>query len=133
MRQQAWVQAERKAAQNSAPVWLYEVEWATPVEGGKWRSPHSLELAFVFDNVAKSEAMVGTGSAPQALADQMSAAWLAFAKSGNPNTPAIPQWPAFKPAERATMVFDVKSKVVNDFRGDERTLLASLPLYRVNR
>ncbi len=133
VRQQAWVQAERKAAQNSAPVWLYEVEWATPVEGGKWRSPHSLELAFVFDNVAKSEAMVGTGSAPQALADQMSAAWLAFAKSGNPNTPAIPQWPAFKPAERATMVFDVKSKVVNDFRGDERTLLASLPLYRVNR
>ena len=31
------------------------------------------------------------------------------------------------------MVFDVTSKVVNDFRGDERTLLASLPLYRVSR
>lgn len=133
VRQQAWTQAERKAAQNAGPVWLYEVDWATPVEDGKWRSPHSLELAFVFDNVSVSEAMVGTGSDPQALADQMSAAWLAFAKSGNPNNPAIPNWPAFKPADRATMVFDVKSKVVNDFRKDERVLLASLPLYRVSR
>lgn len=133
VRQQAWTQAERKAAQNAAPVWLYEVDWATPVDGGKWRSPHSLELAFVFDNVAKSEAMVGTGPDPQALADQMSAAWLAFARTGNPNTPVLPNWPAFKPADRATMVFDVKSRVVNDFRGDERTLLGSVPVYRVNR
>ena len=133
VRQQAWTQAERKAAQNAAPVWLYEVDWTTPVDGGKWRSPHSLELAFVFDNVAKSEAMVGTGPEPQALADQMSAAWLAFARSGNPHTPSLPTWPAFKPTDRATMVFDVKSKVVNDFRGDERTLLASVPAYRVNR
>ena len=127
VRQQAWTQAERKVAQNGAPVWLYEVDWATPVEDGKWRSPHSLELAFVFDNVAKSAAMVGTGAAPQALADQMSAAWLAFARSGNPG------WAPFKVPERATMVFDVKSRVVNDFRGEERTLLAGLPMYRVNR
>jgi para-nitrobenzyl esterase len=133
VRQQAWTQAERKAAQNGAPVYLYELTWATPVEGGKWRSPHSLDLAFVFDNVAKSEAMVGSGPDPQALADQMSAAWLAFARAGNPATPSLPSWPAFKPAERATMQFDVKAKLVNDLHGDERMLLASLPLYRVSR
>jgi len=127
VRQQAWIQAERKAAQNGGAVWLYEVDWATPVEGGKWRSPHSLELAFVFDNVAKSEAMVGTGAAPQAMADRMSTAWLAFARTGNPG------WAPFKPADRATMVFDTTSRVVNDFRGDERAVLASLPVYRVNR
>ena len=133
VRQQAWAQAERKAAQGAAPVWLYEVDWATPVEGGKWRSPHSLELAFVFDNVAVSSAMVGTGPEPQLLADQMSAAWLSFAHSGNPNGGGRVNWLPFKLPERATMVFDVTSKVVSDFRGDERTLLASLPLYRVSR
>lgn len=132
VRQQAWAQAERKAAQNAAPVWLYELEWETPVEGGKWKSPHSLDLAFVFDNVAKSESMVGHGTEPRALADQMSAAWLAFARTGNPNNKASPQWAPFKPPERATMVFDVKSRVENDFRGDERQLLAALPLYRVS-
>jgi para-nitrobenzyl esterase len=131
VRQQAWAQAERKAAQGGAPVWLYELDWATPVDGGKWGSPHSLDLAFVFDNVAKSEAMVGSGSDPQSLADQMSAAWIAFARSGNPD--AGTAWTPFSLTQRATMVFNTTSRVVNDFRGDERALLASLPLYKVTR
>jgi para-nitrobenzyl esterase len=133
VRQQAWAQAERKAAQGGAPVWLYELDWATPIDGGKWGSPHSLDLAFVFDNVAKSEAMVGTGPAPQLLADQMSAAWIAFAHTGNPNAEGLPKWPAFTAAEWATMVFDTTSRVANDFRGDERGVLAALPMYRVTR
>jgi para-nitrobenzyl esterase len=133
VRQQAWAQAERKAAQGGAPVWLYELDWKTPVDGGKWGSPHSLDVAFVFDNVARSEAMVGTGPEPQLLADQMSAAWIAFAKTGNPDNSAIPKWPPFSPATRATMVFDKEPRVVNDFRGDERTLLAPLPMVKVAR
>jgi para-nitrobenzyl esterase len=133
VRQQAWAQAERKAAQGGAPVWLYELDWATPVDGGKWESPHALDLAFVFDNVAMSEAMVGTGPAPQKLADQMASAWITFARSGNPTTGAAPKWPPFTATERATMVFDTTPRVEKDFRGAERTLLASLPLYRVSR
>jgi para-nitrobenzyl esterase len=133
VRQQAWAQAERKAAQGGAPVWLYELDWASPVDGGKWGSPHSLDLAFVFDNVAKSEAMVGGGAEPQRLADQMSSAWIAFARTGNPNNSAVPAWAPFSPGVRATMVFNTTPRVVNDFRGDERALLGSLPVYRVNR
>ena len=133
VRQQAWLQAERKAAQNAAAVWLYELDWQTPVDGGKWKSPHSLDLAFVFDNVARSKSMVGEGGEQRLLAEQMSAAWIAFARTGNPNTKALPQWPPFRAAERATMVFDAKTRVTNDFRGDERELLASLPVYRVVR
>jgi para-nitrobenzyl esterase len=125
MREGAWQQAERKAAQQAAPAWFYELDWTTPVDGGKWGSPHSLDLAMVFDNVALSASMVGTGPQAQAVADQMSAAWLAFARAGDPNNPRIPAWPAYA-AERATMVFDATSRVVNDFRGDERTLLAGL-------
>lgn len=126
MREGAWWQAERKAAQNDAPVWLYELDWTTPVDGGKWGSPHSLDLAMVFDNVALSASMVGTGPQAQAVADQMSGAWLAFARGGHPNTALAPQWPAYRLADRATMVFDVRSRIVSDFRGDERSLLAGL-------
>jgi para-nitrobenzyl esterase len=133
VRQQTWTQAERKAAQNAAPVWLYELDWRTPVDGGKWRSPNSLDLALVFDNAAKSESMVGSGDEPRALAEQMSAAWLAFARTGNPNNKTSPQWAQFRLPDRTTLVFDVKSRAVNDFRGEERQLLASLPAYRVNR
>ena len=102
VRQQAWIQAERKAAQNAASVWLYELDWPTQVDGGKWRSPHSLDLAFMFDNVDKSESMVGHGDEQRALAQQMSAAWLAFARTGNPNNKLSPQWPAFRVPERMT-------------------------------
>lgn len=127
MRLGAWQQTGRKAAQGGAPVWLYEVDWRTPVGGGKWKTPHSVELAFVFDNVAKSASMVGTGAEPQTLADQMSACWLAFARSGNPDNAAVPHWPPYTEGDRATMVFDVTSRVVNDHRGAERKLLAALP------
>jgi para-nitrobenzyl esterase len=125
-RRGAWQQADRKAAQNAAPVYLYELDWHTPADAGKWQSPHSLELALVFDNVAVSEAMVGTGPDAQKLSDQMSAAWLAFARTGNPNASAIPMWPPYTVKNRETMVFDVKSEVINGFRDDERKVLADL-------
>jgi para-nitrobenzyl esterase len=124
-RKGAWIQAGLKAAQNAAPVYLYELDWQTPVDGGKWHSPHSLDLALVFDNVAKSASMVGTGPEPQRVADRMSNAWLAFARTGDPATPELP-WPAWQPDRRTTMVFDTESRVVNGFRDDERALLASL-------
>jgi para-nitrobenzyl esterase len=125
-RRGAWQQADRKAAQNAAPVYLYELDWHTPVDGGRWKSPHSLCLAMVFDNVAKSEAMVGNGPEAQKVADQMSAAWLAFARTGNPNARGVPDWPPYTTKDRATMVFDIESKVVNAFREDERKALAEL-------
>ena len=121
----AWTQAGLRAAQNAAPVYLYELDWQTPVDDGKWHSPHSLDLALVFDNVAKSASMVGTGPDPQRVADRMSSPWIAFARTGDPATPEL-HWPAWQPDSRATMVFDAEFHVVNGFRDDERTLLAGL-------
>jgi para-nitrobenzyl esterase len=83
--------------------------------------------------MAVSEAMVGTGPAPRKLTDQMASAWLAFARSGNPNAEAVPKRPPFTATERATTVFDTAPRIENDFRGAERALLASLPLHRVSR
>jgi para-nitrobenzyl esterase len=114
-------QAELKSKQGAAPAFLYQLDWETPVDGGKWKSPHALEIGMVFDNVAKSGSMSGTGAEAQKVADQMSAAWLAFAKTGNPG------WPAYDATRRATMVFNVNSKVVDDPNRDERLLLAKLP------
>ena len=124
-RKGAWTQADLKARQNAGPVYLYELDWQTPVEGGKWHSPHSLDLALVFDNVAKSASMVGSGPEPRRVAERMSSAWLAFARTGDPSTEELP-WPAWRPNSRATMVFDTESRVVNGFRDEERVLLAGM-------
>ena len=44
----AITQAERKAAQGKAPVYMYLFAWETPVEGGKRHSPHTVELPVRF-------------------------------------------------------------------------------------
>jgi para-nitrobenzyl esterase len=114
-------EAERKAKQGDAPVWMYRLDWGTPVGG--YRAGHSLETVFVFDTVEDNRDFVGPGPAPQVLATQMSAAWAAFARRGDPNTGAIPAWPAFDLAQRATMAFDVHSHVENDPFAAARAIL----------
>jgi para-nitrobenzyl esterase len=109
--------AERKAAQKAAPVWMYMLTWETPVSRGRLRCPHALEIPLVFDNVEKARNFVGRGDEPQAVADQMSEAWLAFARAGDPG------WPAYDAATRATKLFDVESKVVNDPLPEVRKVL----------
>lgn len=56
----------------------------------------------------------GGGPEAMALADKISDAWIAFARTGDPNTKKLPRWPRFNPADRPTMVFDNVSTVVND-------------------
>jgi para-nitrobenzyl esterase len=115
--------ADRKATKGGAPVFQYFLAWKTPVDGGKWGVPHALDIGFVFDNVAYSESMSGTGEEQQAIADMMSEAWLAFARTGNPNHDGLPDWAPYNADERATMVFNTTPALVNDPRGAERQIL----------
>lgn len=124
-RRRAILQAERKAALaagGGAPAFMYFFAWETPVDGGKWKSPHSVEHAMVFDNVAKSASMVGAGADQQKVADAVSSTWIRFARTGDPG------WAAYTPQTRTTMVFDVDSRVVNDPRRAERELFEAIPV-----
>ena len=121
--------ATRKAAQGGAPVYLYRMEWETPVDGGRMRAHHALDLPLMFDNVDKAAAMIGTGAADaQRVADAMSAAWLAFARTGNPNAPGLAYWPPFDSKYQPALVFNVSSRAVTDPIHDVRLLLDNLPL-----
>ena len=87
------LQTERKAAQQAAPVYSYRLMWHTPVEGGRRITPHSLDLPFIFDNVAVAPDMVGPPTdETEAMARVMSESWLAFARSGDPNNDQLPTW-----------------------------------------
>jgi para-nitrobenzyl esterase len=111
--------AERRAALGAAPVYLYYFRWESPIEGGRLRSPHTFEIPFVFDTVKVARLTASSPEAP-ALADKVSDAWIAFARTGDPNVPKLPRWPAFDPKTRPTMVFDNESKVENDPIREER-------------
>ena len=119
------IESERRAEQGGAPTYVFQLNWPSPVDGGKWRSTHTLDIPLVFDNVAYAPTMVGTTPAAQRMADLMSEAWIAFARTGNPSTPNLPPWKPFTKEKRSTMIFDLKPELVDDPRGEERTFFAS--------
>ncbi|HET6145488.1 MAG TPA: carboxylesterase/lipase family protein [Candidatus Acidoferrales bacterium] len=123
----AITQAERKSAQGKAPVFMYLFTWETPVEGGKRHSPHTVELPFVFNNVVEQPEEVGNGPELQPLADKVSAAWAAFARTGSPNTAGTPKWLPYSENDRATMIINNDWNLVNDPRHEVRLILNSLP------
>ena len=118
-------QAELKAAQP-APVYLYYFTWRTPVRDGKLKSMHTLEIPFVTANVDNATSMTGTGEDRYALEQRMSAAWAAFARTGNPSHDEIPAWPAYTLERRATMFLDAECRVVDDPWREERLLWEAL-------
>ena len=106
-------QADVKAVPGAAPVYMYLFAWQSPVNDGIYKAMHCMEIPFVFNNIARCEEMTGGGKDAYALADKMSSAWLNFAKTGNPNAPGLPKWPAYLPTEGATMIFDNQSVIRN--------------------
>jgi para-nitrobenzyl esterase len=116
-----WLYADRRAARGGAPVYHYSLDWGSPFAGGRMGAHHAMDLPFVFDTTDVSLSTKGADGAPE-LAAAMSAAWAAFARGGAPDNPAIPAWPAYTTAERATMVFDTRCRVVNDPGSQARLL-----------
>src|SRR5215471_14030588 len=115
--------AERKAAQNKAPIYMWYLTWETPVLNGAFKTPHTMEIPFMMYSYNRVRAYVGPGPEPEEMARQFSDAWAAFARTGKPDAPSIPHWPAYDPATRATMIFNLKSHVVNDPNPEVRKVL----------
>jgi para-nitrobenzyl esterase len=107
--------AELKLAGGSTPVFMYLFRWAA----GPLRSGHGFELPFVFDNVGG--AVLEPSPSRLRLAAEMSEAWLAFARDGEPGHDGLPHWPAYDLHQRATMIFDRdRSELEPDPCGDDR-------------
>jgi para-nitrobenzyl esterase len=126
LREASYTIAEQKHAQGRAPVYLYRFNWRSPVRNRKLRSMHCMEIPFVFDHPDLIGFMTGMGEDRYQLAKQMSGAWVAFARTGNPNHGGIPTWSPWDPRRWTTMVFDRETVAREDPWGDERRLLASM-------
>jgi para-nitrobenzyl esterase len=119
-RQNAITLAERKAARNGAPVYMYLCAWPSPGCRGKFGAVHGTDLPLVFHNIDLP--VTGNGPEARALADKLASAWIAFAKTGNPNTPSLPEWPSYTREKRATMIFDNTCRIEMDPAGELRQL-----------
>ncbi len=127
------IEANARAADPAAQphTWVYQLNWKTPVDGGRFGSPHTLDIPLAFDNVALSPGMVGASEEDKARAQQMvnavSDSYIAFARNGKPDNPHVPHWPAYDLKARATMIFDLPPRIENNPRGLEREYLGQVP------
>ena len=103
---------EKSAIAGGAATYMYLFTWQSPTAGGKYKAVHCMELAFVFNNIARCEEMTGGTKEAYVLADKMSQSWINFAKTGNPNHKGLPNWPAYNSTNTATMHFDNKCEVM---------------------
>jgi carboxylesterase type B len=93
---------------------------------GRLGAAHAIELPFVFDALDRTDGEVGeflfAEEPPEELATTVHGAWSSFVKTGSPQHPSLPEWPAYDPTRRATMEFDVEPRLVDDPDAEERKL-----------
>lgn len=102
-----------KADQNGAPVYAYVFTYGN--------SFHGAEIPYVFD--------LAEGNAEeQALADQISQAWINFARTGTPGADGMPDWDPYTRESGATMLLDTNPELV--YHHDRELMSILAPDYR---
>jgi para-nitrobenzyl esterase len=125
----AIIEAELRA-QQGAPVYAYQLDYASPLDNGKWGACHTLDIGLVFGNLDAPDSLTGNDRQAQRVSAQLRDAFIAFARRGDPNvrgSSTLPTWQPYRLNSRETMVINVQSKMVNDPRGQERELFNKVP------
>lgn len=117
------VLAERKAARAMAPVYVYRFDWETQAMDGHMKACHGVEVPFVFDNTVRAPGIVGAAPDAESLAATVSAAWIAFARSGSPAAAGLPAWQPYTATHRNVMLLNTRSRLAEDPAGRERRVL----------
>jgi para-nitrobenzyl esterase len=128
------IEAEERAANPvSQPLtWVYQMNFT----GAAGRAMHTIDIPFMFDNIAMAKGQVGTEpehlAEANALAAIMSQTLITYGRTGNPNGDGggrkptedgeLPYWPAYDLKTRATMIWEQKPRVEDDPRGAERVI-----------
>jgi para-nitrobenzyl esterase len=82
-------------ARHGRRTFVYRFAHRSPLAGGALGACHTLDLPFVFGTLDAPgmPELAGTGPEVEALSADVRAAWLAFARTGNPSHPGIGEWP----------------------------------------
>jgi len=118
-------QAARKAALGRAPAYSYLFAWRTPVLEDRVGTFHACEISFAFDNAELCDHYSAGTQQALTLSRQMGAAWVAFARTGDPNHSGLPHWPRYEARAKSTMIFDSPCRVKDDPEGEGLRLIAA--------
>ncbi|WP_077921208.1 carboxylesterase/lipase family protein [Spirosoma sp. 209] len=94
-------------------VYVYRFRRKLPATGqyASYGAFHTGEVAYAYDNLRFIDHQLRPLNATDAdLARIMATYWANFIKTGNPNGQGLPQWPAFSPTGKQTMILDMPAK-----------------------
>ena len=116
-----YLEAQSKHQPNT---YSYVFNMKSPLLGGKLGACHALELPFVFGTtkIPGINKFAGKGPDVDRVSEQMMDAWIAFARTGNPNAESIPDWPAYDTEKRAIMLFEKETRAVEKFLDKQRDI-----------
>lgn len=125
--------AEKKAAQQGAPVYLYHFGYKSEVTiagtGFALGTPHAMDITFKFNNETPANgpgALSGNNPDRFVASRTMAELWTSFARTGVPSAAGVPTWPAYTLDERASMRIDTRCAVTHDRYHAELALWRSL-------
>lgn len=121
------IEEDEARARAGAPVYAYEVDFNKTWKGLKSRAQHMTDIPLSFHNTAVPNSISTDSPEARHMADLFSDAFIAFARTGSPQTPALPEWKRYSLENRETMVMDIEPRLINDPRGEERKLFAKVP------
>ena len=109
-------------APHPARTYAYLFTWESPALRGALRACHALELPFVFGTLdaPTMDRFAGEGPDAETLSERMMDAWIAFARSGDPNHPGLPTWETYDADRRATLIFDREPELATAPLDEER-------------
>ena len=104
----AW--ASEQARTGSSPAFLYTFDRAPPGRNSAFYGAyHCADIAYVFDNLWAIDRP--WTDVDRQLASDMSAAWVRFAHTGDPNGPNLEAWPPYDPEHGEAMLFGTDSHI----------------------
>ena len=96
--------AKLQSTTGKSPAWLYLFSHIPPHPAGNGNNPraplgavHFSEVIYVFDNLRMKD--YPWTDLDRKVADELATYWTNFAKTGNPNGPALVNWPVYNPKD----------------------------------